>query len=333
MIDKAQVQARAQNQYFEMKNVSKIFKTRNGPLTAVEGVDMKLSVGSTLGLVGESGSGKSTVARMLLRLLKPSGGQILYGGQDITEWKDRQLKSVRRSVQWVSQNPAAALFPNLSVGHNIMEPLRTHGIGTSREREERARELMRRVGIPQEGFYAFPHEFSGGQQQRIVIARALAVNPKYIVLDEAVSSLDVSVQAQILNLLQDLQEEMGMAYLFISHNLAVIRLVCEEVAVMFLGRVVERGKSQEVFSNPRHPYTKKLLAAVPSFTDEGVAPLNETNLLQGDPPSPLHIPSGCCFRTGCPYATEKCAQERPVLRRVGNQEAACHYAEDLPEAR
>jgi peptide/nickel transport system ATP-binding protein len=319
----------AAGRLFEMINVSKIFKTRNGPLNAVDGVDMKLSPGTTLGLVGESGSGKSTVARMLLRLLKPSGGQILYGNEDITEWRDRKLKTVRRSVQWVSQHPAAVLFPNLSVGQNIMEPMRTHGIGTFREREERARELMSRVGISQEGFHAFPHEFSGGQQQRIVIARALSVNPKCIVLDEAVSSLDVSVQAQILNLLQDLQEEMGLAYLFISHNLAVIRLVCEEVAVMFLGRIVEKGKSREVFSHPKHPYTQKLLEAVPSFTDNGVTPLNEANLLQGDPPSPLQIPSGCCFRTRCPYATEKCAQERPALRTVQNQEVACHYAETI----
>jgi oligopeptide/dipeptide ABC transporter ATP-binding protein len=266
---------------------------------------------------------------MMLRLLKPSAGRILFKEQDVTTWNDRRLKPIRKSMQWVSQHPAAALFPNLTVGQNIMEPLRTHGIGTPAEREERARWLMSRVGIPEEGFYAFPHEFSGGQQQRIVIARALAVEPECIVLDEAVSSLDVSVQAQILNLLQDLQEEMGIAYLFISHNLAVIRLVCSEVAVMFLGRIVERGSTEEVFAHPKHPYTKKLLSAVPSFTEDGVTPLDEANLLQGDPPSPLHIPSGCGFRTRCPFATEHCANERPELRSVGGQEVACHYAEQL----
>jgi oligopeptide/dipeptide ABC transporter ATP-binding protein len=315
--------------FIELKQVRKVFKTAHGQVTAVDGVDLALQPGSTLGLVGESGSGKSTVARLMLRLLKPSSGQILFKNQEITTWGDRRLKPVRRSVQWVSQHPAAALFPNLTVGQNIMEPLRTHGMENAAAREERALTLMSRVGIPLEGFHAYPHEFSGGQQQRIVIARALAVDPECIVLDEAVSSLDVSVQAQILNLLQDLQEETGIAYLFISHNLAVIRLVCKEVAVMFLGRIVERGRTEEVFKSPKHPYTKKLLAAVPSFTDEGVTPLDEANLLAGDPPSPLQLPSGCGFRTRCPYATDKCAQERPELRTVGHQEVACHYAESI----
>jgi oligopeptide/dipeptide ABC transporter ATP-binding protein len=313
----------------ELSEIRKVFRTSHGPVTAVDGVRLRLSPGTTLGLVGESGSGKSTVARVMLRLVRPSGGRVLFKDQDITAWSERRLKPVRRMVQWVSQHPASALFPNLTVGQNIMEPLRTHGIGTRGERAERALQLMRRVGIPEDGFHAFPHEFSGGQQQRIVIARALAVQPECIVLDEAVSSLDVSVQAQILNLLQDLQQELGMAYLFISHNLAVVRLVCSEVAVMFLGRIVERGRTEDVFSRPKHPYTQKLLAAVPSFTEDGgVTPLDEANLLQGDPPSPLRIPSGCGFRTRCPFATERCASERPELRRVGAQEVACHYAEE-----
>ena len=313
----------------ELSEIRKVFRTSHGSVPAVDGVRLRLSPGTTLGLVGESGSGKSTVARVMLRLVRPSGGRVLFKDQDITAWSERRLKPVRRMVQWVSQHPASALFPNLTVGQNIMEPLRTHGIGTRGERAERALQLMRRVGIPEDGFHAFPHEFSGGQQQRIVIARALAVQPECIVLDEAVSSLDVSVQAQILNLLQDLQQELGMAYLFISHNLAVVRLVCSEVAVMFLGRIVERGRTEDVFSRPKHPYTQKLLAAVPSFTEDGgVTPLDEANLLQGDPPSPLRIPSGCGFRTRCPFATERCASERPELRRVGAQEVACHYAEE-----
>lgn len=315
---------------FELTQVKKIFKTSQGPLTAVDGVDLRLEPGGTIGLVGESGSGKSTVALLLLRLLTPSSGQIRFQGEDITGWNDRKLKTIRSKVQWVSQHPASALFPNLTVGQNIMEPMRIHGIGNDEYRREHALELMGRVGIPLEGFHAFPHEFSGGQQQRIVIARALSVQPQCVVLDEAVSSLDVSVQAQILNLLQDLQQEMGLSYLFISHNLAVIRLVCDEVAVMFLGRVVERGKTKEVFANPIHPYTKKLLAAVPAFTpDGGVSELSESSLLQGDPPSPLNVPSGCGFRTRCPFATTRCAQERPTLRRIGSQEVACHYGEQF----
>lgn len=314
----------------ELEQIRKVFRTSQGALTAVDGVDLKLKPGGTLGLVGESGSGKSTVARMLLRLLSPSSGNIRYEGEDITGWSDRKLKPIRSMLQWVSQHPASALFPNLTVGQNIMEPMRIHNMGNEEYRRKHARELMKRVGIPLEGFIAFPHEFSGGQQQRIVIARALVVQPKCVVLDEAVSSLDVSVQAQILNLLRDLQEEMGLAYLFISHNLAVIRLVCDEVAVMFLGRVVERGRTKDVFAKPVHPYTKKLLAAVPSFTpDGGVTELSESSLLQGDPPSPLNVPSGCGFRSRCPYATVKCAQERPQLRRIGAQEAACHYGEQL----
>lgn len=314
----------------ELKKIKKVFRTSHGALTAVDEVDLRLERGSTIGLVGESGSGKSTVAKMLLRLTKPTGGQICFQGEDITDWKDAKLKSIRSKLQWVSQHPASALFPNMTVGQNIMEPMRIHGVGTTSDREKRAYELMKRVGIQREGFHAFPHEFSGGQQQRIVIARALAMNPQCVVLDEAVSSLDVSVQAQILNLLQDLQRDMGLSYLFISHNLAVIRLVCDEVAVMFLGRIVERGKTKDVFANPVHPYSKKLLAAVPSFTpDGGVKPLDGANLLQGDPPSPLNVPSGCGFRTRCPFATSRCAEERPKLRRVSSQEVACHYAEQL----
>jgi oligopeptide/dipeptide ABC transporter ATP-binding protein len=318
----------------ELKRIRKVFKTAHGPLTAVDGVDLRLERGGTIGLVGESGSGKSTVARLLLRLLTPTEGSIRIEGQDVTNWNDKKLKSVRSKLQWVSQHPAAALFPNLTVGQNVMEPLRIHGVGTAEERERKARELLHKVGIPQEGFHAFPHEFSGGQQQRIVIARALAVDPLCVVLDEAVSSLDVSVQAQILNLLQDLQEEMNLSYLFISHNLAVVRLVCSEVMVMFLGRVVERGTTRQVFDRPLHPYTQKLLAAVPSFTpDGGITELDESNLLQGDPPSPLNVPSGCAFRTRCPFARERCAQERPALRPVHGQEVACHFAEEIAAGR
>lgn len=316
----------------ELSQVRKVFKTAHGPLTAVDGVDLRLEPGGTIGLVGESGSGKSTVARMLLRLITPTDGSIRIRGQDVTRWNDKQLKQVRSALQWVSQHPASALFPNMTVGQNVMEPMRIHGIGTVQDRERTARSLLKRVGIPDEGFDAFPHEFSGGQQQRIVIARALSVNPQCVVLDEAVSSLDVSVQAQILNLLQDLREEMNLSYLFISHNLAVVRLVCDEVAVMFLGRVVERGKTREVFDRPLHPYTKKLLAAVPSFTADGeVTTLDESSLLQGDPPSPLHIPSGCAFWARCPHATHLCAVERPRLREVGSQEVACHHAEEIAE--
>ncbi|REE67323.1 peptide/nickel transport system ATP-binding protein/oligopeptide transport system ATP-binding protein [Paenibacillus taihuensis] len=314
----------------ELSQIRKVFRTSHGALTAVDSIDLIVERGSTIGLVGESGSGKSTVARMLLRLLTPTSGSIRILGEDVTGWSDKKLKPVRSMLQWVSQHPAAALFPNLTVGQNIMEPMRIHGIGMAQERQRKARGLLAKVGIPQEGFHAFPHELSGGQQQRVVIARALSVDPGCVVLDEAVSSLDVSVQAQILNLLQDLQEEMNLSYLFISHNLAVIRLVCDEVAVMFLGRVVESGKTREVFDHPLHPYTKKLLAAVPSFTpDGGVTQLDESSLLQGDPPSPLNIPSGCAFRSRCPYARERCAQERPLLRRVGTQDVACHFAEEI----
>jgi oligopeptide/dipeptide ABC transporter ATP-binding protein len=314
----------------ELEHVSKKFKTSRGELTACDDVSLSIQRGVSLGIVGESGSGKSTLVRMLLMLIPPTSGRVLLAGTDVTHLPERKLKPYRRNVQFVAQDPFGSLMPNLTVLQNIMEPLHIHGVGDRKSRRESAIQLMERVGLPASYCNAFPHELSGGQQQRVAIARALALLPKLIVLDEAVSSLDVSIQAQILNLLQNLKEDLNLTYVFISHNLAVIRLMCEQTAVMYLGRVVELGDSEELFHQPLHPYTRSLIAAIPAFTATGVTPLRNDGLHVVERPSLTRILPGCAYHTRCPFATDICRQQRPVLRQISEtRQVACHHAEKM----
>jgi peptide/nickel transport system ATP-binding protein len=301
-----------------------------GYVKAVDGVTMDVKRGETMGLVGESGCGKTTVARTITRLTNPTKGRILFDGQDITRLKGGKLKKVRRRMAIVFQDPYASLDPRQTVRSAITEPMNIHHVVSSRkEANEKAAELIRIVGLNPDHLSRFPHEFSGGQRQRIAIARALAVSPDFVVLDEPTSSLDVSVQAQILALLKSLQKEFNLTYLFISHNLSVIRFMCHRTAVMYLGRVVEVAETTRIYESPKHPYTFALLQSAP-IPDP--AKRKKGAVLEGDVPSPVDIPSGCRFRTRCPYATEKCAKEAPPLVEVRpGQWIECHY--DLDFAR
>lgn len=311
----------------KLNHVTKTFQTPRGPLVACNDINLEVRQGMSLGIVGESGSGKSTLIKTMQLLEKPTKGSVWLNGQDVTNLSERQLKSQRRHIQFVAQDPFSSLFPNLTVAQNIMEPLSIHHVGDKKSRTATAMELMERVGLPLAYFNSFPHELSGGQQQRVAIARALALSPRILVLDEAVSSLDVSIQAQILNLLQKLKAELGLTYVFISHNLAVIRLMCEETAVMYLGRIVEQGPSDEMFHHARHPYTRALIASIPAFTAEGVTPLPTESTLIGERPSPTNLPKGCAYQTRCPFVTEQCKTETPVLRSMTNGMVACYHSE------
>jgi oligopeptide/dipeptide ABC transporter ATP-binding protein len=292
---------------------------------ALDGISFKLQRGSTLGIVGESGCGKSTAAKTIMRLIEPTGGQILIDGLDITAMSRAAFRPHRKDVQIVFQDPYASLNPRMSAGAIVAEPLRNFGAGRV-EREQRVRQLFDRVGLHRESLGKYPHEFSGGQRQRLGIARALAHNPRLIVCDEPVSALDVSIQAQVINLLMDLQDELGISYLFVAHDLAVVQHICDRVAVMYLGRIVEIGDRGTLFASPRHPYTQALLAAVP-VPDPGNP--RRHILLGGDVPSPMAPPSGCHFHTRCPFAMERCRLEAPLLRPAGNgSEVACHL--DFP---
>ncbi|WP_369211956.1 ABC transporter ATP-binding protein [Streptomyces flavofungini] len=306
------------------------FKRRIGAVQAVDGLDFTVAEGESLGLVGESGCGKSTTGRLITRLLEPTGGKISYRGQDITHASRKQLAPVRSEIQMIFQDPYASLNPRQTVGKIISGPMEVNGINPAGGREARVRELLETVGLNPEHFNRFPHEFSGGQRQRIGVARALALEPKLIVADEPVSALDVSIQAQVVNLLQKLQKDLGIAFLFIAHDLAVVRHFSQRVAVMYLGRIVEIADREDLYGNPRHPYTKALLSAVPEATADDV-PRRERILLTGDVPSPVNPPSGCRFRTRCWKATDKCASEDPALIQVdGNRQGhltACHYPE------
>lgn len=294
---------------------------------AVSGVDLKIYEGETLALVGESGCGKSTLGRTLINLLPATAGTVSFEGREISGIKGKAFAPYRRQMQLVFQDPYASLNPRMTVRDIIAEPLETYKICASRaETTEKVLELMASVGVPGEFLYRYPHEFSGGQRQRIGIARAIALRPKLIICDEPVSALDVSVQSQVLNLLKDLQEAHGLTYLFISHDLSVVRFMADRVAVMFLGKICEIGDTKEIYEEPLHPYTRFLLEAIPKADprrrDE------EKRILEGELPSPVEPPKGCRFHTRCPYATERCRQEEPKLREVKGRQVACHMVEE-----
>jgi oligopeptide/dipeptide ABC transporter ATP-binding protein len=316
----------------EVSNLVKQYPVRSGILRravgivhAVDGVSFTVGVGETLGLVGESGCGKSTVARSILRLVEPTGGSIRLDGLDITHLGKAELRPIRRSMQIIFQDPFASLNPRMTAGDIVAEPLSVHGTATGREQQQRVAELFEQVGLRPDQMQNYPHQFSGGQRQRICIARALSLGPRLIVCDEPVSALDVSIQAQVINLLIDLQRKHDFSYLFIAHDLAVVAHISHRVAVMYLGRIVEISDKTELFANPRHPYTQALLASVP-VADPRTKSLKP--LVDGDVPSPINPPSGCTFHTRCRYAMERCRIETPVLAEIGAQhQVACFLNE------
>jgi oligopeptide transport system ATP-binding protein len=279
---------------------------------AVDGVDFEIQQRETLGLVGESGCGKSTLGRALLLLYRPTAGHIRFKGQDLLALKGEALRALRRHMQIIFQDPLSSLNPRMTVGNALGEPLREHGLATGTAVRERVEELLRLVGLNPSFINRYPHEFSGGQQQRIGIARALSLDPEFIVCDEPVSALDISIQAQIINLLEELQERLGLTYLFVSHDLRVVRHISDRVAVMYLGKIVELAATDELYENPLHPYTQALLSAVPVVEIEAGHKRSRI-ILQGEVPSPINPPSGCRFRTRCPYAMQHCAEEEPKL--------------------
>jgi oligopeptide/dipeptide ABC transporter ATP-binding protein len=313
----------------EVRDLKKHFPIRKGLLQraggtvfAVDGVSFTIEAGETLGLVGESGCGKSTVGRSVLRLIEPTAGSIHLCGKDITRLSKSELRPYRRQMQIIFQDPFSSLDPRMSAGDIVAEPLRVHGVVSGKSVREKVATLFERVGLHRAQMDSYPHQFSGGQRQRIGIARALALQPKLIVGDEPVSALDVSIQAQVLNLIMDLQTELGLAYLFISHNLAVIEHISHRIAVMYLGRIVEYTDKHTLFARALHPYTEQLLLAVPVPDPRVKRP---KRVLQGDVPSPINPPRGCHFHTRCPYAVERCRVETPILREVRpGQQVSCH---------
>jgi peptide/nickel transport system ATP-binding protein len=319
--------------YFPIKS-GIVLDRHVGDIKAVDGVSLEIKRGETLGLVGESGCGKSTVGRAILRLYEPTAGTIRFAGQDITKLGEGELRPLRRRMQMIFQDPYSSLNPRHSVGRIIGEPIWTHGIASRRAANARVRELLQIVGLPADAASRYPHEFSGGQRQRIGLARALSLNPDLIVADEPVSALDVSIQAQIINLLENLQSEFDLTYLFIAHDLAVVRHISDRIAVMYLGTVVEISPAEELYDNPLHPYTISLLTAVP-IPDPVVEKQRERILLAGDLPSPANPPDGCRFHTRCPYLQPtRCATERPELRKLADGHLVlCHWAEDIKEGR
>ena len=310
----------------EAIELKKYFKSPKGMVHAVDNVSFRVERGKTLGVVGESGCGKSTLGRAVLRLLEPTSGRIIYGGSDITKLSRRKMDAMRSNMQLIFQDPYASLNPRMTVSELIAEALLVcKTCETKSERDSRVHELMDVVGLAQRLVNTYPHELDGGRRQRIGIARALAVNPEFIVCDEPVSALDVSIQAQILNLLMDLQEERGFTYMFITHDLSVVKYVSDRIAVMYLGRIVEIATKDELYNNPQHPYTKALLSAIPI---PDVDNKMKREILTGDVPSPLNPPAGCYFHTRCRYASERCSAECPKLHDIGNGHmVSCHLCE------
>ncbi|MCC6167242.1 MAG: dipeptide ABC transporter ATP-binding protein [Caldilineaceae bacterium] len=291
-----------------------IFQRQVGAIKAVDGVDFSMVKGETLGLVGESGCGKSTTGRAILQLYRPTDGEVFFEGVDLTKTKGEELRKMRRRMQMIFQDPYASLNPRMTVGSIIGEPLEVHNIGSSKkERQERVQELLKTVGLNPYFVNRYPHEFSGGQRQRIGVARALAVNPAFIVCDEPISALDVSIQAQIINLLEDLQDELGLTYLFIAHDLSVVRHISDRIAVMYLGKIVELADRDELYANPMHPYTQALLSAVP-IPDPVVESQRRRIILEGDVPSPANPPKGCNFSTRCPRVMDICREKEPPFK-------------------
>ncbi|GHH99384.1 ABC transporter ATP-binding protein [Neobacillus kokaensis] len=312
----------------QVRNLKKYFPITNslgnvtGQVKAVNNVSFEMKEGETFGLVGESGCGKSTTGRTIMRLVEPTEGEAIYRGKDIYRLKGNELMSIRREMQMVFQDPYSSLNPRKRIGHILEETLKIHHIGNKKERMERVMEMLNRVGFQSEQYYRYPHEFSGGQRQRIGLARALMVNPNLIICDEPVSALDVSIQSQVLNLLEEIQEEFKLSYLFVSHDLSVVRHISDRIGVMYLGELVEEAETDELYGNPLHPYTQALLSAVPV---PNPAVKRERITLKGEVPSPLNPPSGCVFHPRCPHATEICKQKVPVKKMVAkNHAVACH---------
>lgn len=305
----------------EIKNLRKEFGTKK-PIVAVDNISLTLKKGKTLGIVGESGSGKSTLGRIMLRLIEPTSGEITFNNQDLMQVKPKELRDLRSKMQMIFQDPMASLDPRMSVRELIKEPLDIHNIGSKQERNQAVEEIAEKVGIAKSALEKFPHEFSGGQRQRISIARAVINKPDLIVADEPVSALDVSIQAQILNLLKELRNEMNLSFIFISHDLSVVKYFCDEVAVMYLGNIVEYAPTTELFAAPKHPYTQALISAIPQIDEE-----SKTNriILTGDVPNPADAPTGCHFHPRCPIAIASCATDRPSLKNYqSNHQVSCN---------
>jgi oligopeptide transport system ATP-binding protein len=323
------LEVRDLKKYFPIKGG--IFSKTIGHVQAVDGISFSLSAGETVGLVGESGCGKSTAARAILRLIEPSGGEVLFEGQDILKLGKKPMRSLRRQMQIIFQDPYASLNPRMTVASIVGEPLEIHKIAKGRQKEEMVANILEKVGLRPEHMRRYPHEFSGGQRQRIGIARALALNPKLIIGDEPVSALDVSIQAQVINLLEDLQQEFNLTYLIIAHDLSVVEHISDRVAVMYLGKIVEMSTDRELYQNPSHPYTEALLSAVPR-PDPTIK--KQRIILPGDVPSPINPPSGCRFHTRCLYAKADCKTVEPQLQDIGdNHYVACHYWQEVQAKR
>ena len=304
--------------------LSSAFSRGKDVVHAVENVNLEILEGETLGIVGESGCGKSTLGRMIVRLEDPTAGSAIFEGIDLAKVGAKKLRGIRKRFQMIFQDPYASLNPRRQIGKIVEEPLRVHGMGKE-ERRAIAQDLLKRVGLDQNAYEKYPHEFSGGQRQRVVIARALALNPRLVVADEPVSALDVSIQAQVLNLFKDLQKEFNLTYIFIAHDLGVVRYVSDRIAVMYLGKVVELAPSEVLYQSPAHPYTKALLSANPRMDGDEE---RERIILKGDIPNPINRPSGCVFNPRCPKVQEICKSQSPELIQIGNRQVACHFPEN-----